>query len=244
MSADPNNPLIPRDRHMRRSGLDYLSAFISLLPWGIAWPRDSEGVAYYVKKGLNNFWGYVDGRAADLLERESDPRKTIELLPDWERAWGLPDPCFPKATTIAERQKMLVLYMTWMGGQSRKYFTDLMAYLGFTIEIKEWAPFMAGVSQAGETRPLKADGTLDTSKNFRWYIGPPEMRFAWSANVGQVSVSWFRAASGQAGIDPHLRMGVPEDLQCLLNRWKPAHTVLVFDFSQSPATTDPMYGTP
>jgi uncharacterized protein YmfQ (DUF2313 family) len=240
---------------MRRSGADYLIAFEALLPWGIAWPREWGSVSYYVKKGLNNFWGWVDGRAADLLERESDPRKTIELLPDWERAWGLPDPCFPSATSIAERQKMLVLYMTWLGGQSRYYYTELMKYLGFTVEIKEWAPFMAGVSNVGETRPIKRDATgspiveggkfvLDEPKQYRWYIGPPEMRFCWSANAGTVSVAWFRAASGQAGIDPHLRMGIPQDLQCLLNRWKPAHTELVFDFSESPAIHDPMYGTP
>ena len=39
--------------------------------------------------GLNEYWGVVDSRAADLLETESDPRLTVELLPDWERAWGL-----------------------------------------------------------------------------------------------------------------------------------------------------------
>lgn len=237
-----------RDRHVRRSGEDYIAPFLALLPQGIAWPREPESTLYKVVRGLAGIWGFVDSRAADLLEREADPRATVEILDWWERAWGLPDPCFPKATTIAERQKMLVLYMTWLGGQSRAYFTELMKWLGFTIEIKEWAPFMAGVSHVGDTRPTKLDGdgntVIDTSKHFRWYIGPPEMRFAWSANIGSVSVTWFRAASGQAGVDPHLRMGVPEDLQCLLNRWKPAHTELVFDFSQSPATNDPMYGTP
>ena len=72
--------------------------------------------------GLNQYWGHVDGRAADLLEIESDPRTTVELLPDWERAWGLPDPCFPNATSIAERQNMLVLVMTLLGGQSRAFY--------------------------------------------------------------------------------------------------------------------------
>jgi len=247
-----------RDRHVRRSGEDYITPFLGLLPQGIAWPREQDSVLYRTVRGLAKIWGFIDNRAADLLEREADPRYTIELLPEWERAWGLPDPCFPKATSIGERQKMLVLYMTWLGGQSRAYFIGLMEYLGFTgLEVKEWAPFMAGVSRVGDTREIKRDTNgaaliddttglfvVDTTKQFRWYIGPPEMRFYWSINAGMVGVIWFRAASGQAGVDPHMRMTIPEDLQCLLNRWKPAHTQLVYDFSSSPATTDPMYGTP
>ena len=232
------------DRHVRRSGKDYLRPFLRLLPLGIAWPRKGDSVLVKTCRGLANIWGFVDGRAADLLERECDPRFTIELLPDWERAWGLPDPCFPSATTIAERQKMLVLYMTWLGGQNRKYFIDLMAWLGFEIEIQELSPFMCGISQCGDTRPMKPDlSGVDTSKNFRWYIGPPELRFYWSVHLGHVALTWFRAASGQAGVDPHLKFGVPEELECLLNRWRPAHTELTMDFSGL-AFGGPMQGTP
>jgi uncharacterized protein YmfQ (DUF2313 family) len=224
------------DHHVRRSGDDYAQAFLSLLPQGQAWPRHAESTLVRACTGLNEFWGFVDGRAADLLERESDPRFTIELLPDWERAWGLPDPCLPSATTIGERQRMLVMVMTWLGGQSRTYFEKVMEWLGFTVTIKEFAPFMAGVSQVGDTRP-------SPHENFRWYIGPPEMRFYWSAEVGSVGLVWFRAGSGQAGVDHHLEFRVPQELLCLLNRWKPAHTGLVFDFS-SLALGGPMQGTP
>ena len=57
-------------------------------------------------RGLRQYWGYVDDRAPPICWRvESDPRITLELLPDWERAWGLPDPCFRSAQTIAERQR-------------------------------------------------------------------------------------------------------------------------------------------
>ena len=95
----------PLDRHVRRSGSDYTHAFLQLLPQGQAWPREQGSTLVQTCDGLSEYWGFVDGRAADLLERESDPRKTIELLPEWERAWGLPDPCFPSATTIGERQR-------------------------------------------------------------------------------------------------------------------------------------------
>jgi uncharacterized protein YmfQ (DUF2313 family) len=123
-----------------------------------------------------------------------------------------------------------------MGGQSRDYFERVMAWLGYTIEIKEFAPFMAGVSNAGDTRP-------EPTQNFRWYIGPPEQRFAWSVEAGSMGLIWFRCASGQAGVDHHLEFRQPDELQCLLNRWKPAHTALVMDFS-SLAFGGPMQGTP
>ena len=46
-------------------------------------------------------------------------------------------------------------------------------------------------------------------------------------------LTWFRVGpiGGEVGVDPHLLIGLAEDLECLLNRWKPAHTEIVFDYS-------------
>ena len=145
-------PSPPIDRHVRRTGNDYAQAFLSLLPQGQAWPRYQDSTLVLTCTGLSLYWGFVDGRAADLLETESDPRKTVELLPDWERNWGLPDPCFPAATSISERQHLLVMIMTLLGGQSRAFFQQISHWTGYTISVKEWAPFMVGVSEVGDTR--------------------------------------------------------------------------------------------
>jgi uncharacterized protein YmfQ (DUF2313 family) len=280
--SNPTNPLLRwearergEDRHVRRTGDDYTLAFLSLLPQGQAWPRwidctNDKTTLYKVHRGLAYYYGWIDGRAADLLEREANPGFTIELLPDWERAYGLPDPCFPEANTIAERQQRLLMWMRWIGGQSREYFTELLKWLGFEIHIREHAPFMAGISQAGDTRPrarVRYDWVPDTETavrpipsgwmsregddiperepedNFRWYIGRPEMRFAWSANTGRMGLIWFRASSGQAGVDHHLQFRMPQDLDCMLNRWKPAHTAIVVNTGYL-AFGDPMEGTP
>jgi uncharacterized protein YmfQ (DUF2313 family) len=230
-----------RDRHIRRSGDDYTHAFLSLLPVGQAWPRETSSTLFGVCDGLSQYWGFVDGRAADLLERESDPRKTIELLSDWERAWGLPDPCFASPQTVEQRRRILVMWMTWMGGQSRQYFINVMEWLGYPgVEIQEFAPFMCGISRVGDTRTL-ADA--QAQKHFRWYIGPPEQRFYWTVHLGQVGLNWFRCASGQAGVNHHLEFSIPQELICLIQRWKPAHTDLIPDFS-SLAYGGPMQGTP
>jgi uncharacterized protein YmfQ (DUF2313 family) len=72
------------------------------------------------------------------------------------------------------------------------------------------------------------------------------MRFYWTVHVHSKGLRWFRCGGGggQAGFDHHLEIGIDADLECLLNRWKPAHTQIVFDYSGSVAPGDPMAGTP
>lgn len=226
------------DKHVRRSGDDYADALAALLPTGPAWPRQADSVLMRVVEGFAQIWGSpVDSRAADLLERETDPRFTLEMLSDWERNWGLPDPCFfYDGGDIAGRRKTLLRKMTIEGGQSRAFFINVAADLGYTIRIREYSPFMVGVSRCG--------GTLDEFGQPRWEIGKPEMRFYWTVSIADVALQWFRASEGQAAIDPHLRIGYPTDLECLLRRWKPAHTEIILDYSGAEATSNPLAGTP
>ena len=120
-------------------------------------------------------------------------------------------------------------------------------WVGHEIFITERAPFMAGISHVGDTRNM-----YDDSGRYRWEIGPPELRFYWSAYAAEPDLVWFRCGGGgsannwkggQAGVDPHLRIIVAPDLDCLLNRWKPAHTMLVYDYA-SVVADGPMAGTP
>jgi uncharacterized protein YmfQ (DUF2313 family) len=235
------------DVHIRRDGDDYAAALSDLLPYGQAWPRWSESTLMMTVRGLAQAWGFVDSRAADLLERESDPRLTIELLPDWERNWGLPDPCYRQAQSIDQRHALLIFQMTLLGAQSRDFFIGAAAWLGYTITITEYAPFMAGISQCGDTRGMinwsDTPGQHPEIVDMRWQIGPPEMRFYWTVHIVNAPLTWFRSSSGQAGVDPHLRIGYAKDLECLLDRWSPAHTDIVYDYSNL-QTGDSMAGTP
>jgi uncharacterized protein YmfQ (DUF2313 family) len=218
----------PIDRHIRRGQEEYAHALSALLPQGIAWPRWSESVVMKVVNGLAGIMGFVDGRAADLLERESDPRQTIELLSDWERNWGLPE-CGLPLGSIGERQTALVLKMTLLGGQSRQFFTDVARRLGYEVTITEYRPFMVGVDRAGDNREYLADGSL-TEKSCQ--IGDPIMRFVWTVHLSSSRLTWFRASRGQAGIDPHLSIARAADLECFYRKWAPAHTIVLFDYSK------------
>ncbi|UPK03093.1 putative phage tail protein [Bradyrhizobium sp. 170] len=253
------------DRHIRRGGGDYTDAFLSMLPQGQAWPKHApDSVLVRGISGLCDYWGFVDGRAADLLERESDPRQTVELLPDWERNWGLPDPCYEEPQTIGERQLALVMRMTMQGAQSREFFISVAAMIGYSITITEYRTFVVGIDRCGDNRAI-GDGTspiynewgqpilnndgrpVEDGELSEWPyygLGPPENRFYWTVHVHVASLTWFRVTKGQTGIDPHLRIGLADDLECLLDRWKPAHTEIIFDYSGLDNPGDPMAGTP
>jgi uncharacterized protein YmfQ (DUF2313 family) len=232
----------PVDRHIRRGQEEYWHALSALLPQGIAWPRWPTTTLMKVVNGLAGIMGFCDGRAADLLERESDPRITVEMLDSWERAWGLPDPCYEGPSTIGERQRHLVLRITLLGAQSRKFFIeDVAKFLGYDISISEYRPFMTGIDRCGDNRSYDPD----TGELGEWpcQIGSPEMRFAWTVHVHLTRLTWFRATKGQAGIDPHLRIALALDLECIIRRWRPAHTIVLFDYS-GVLPGDPMAGTP
>jgi uncharacterized protein YmfQ (DUF2313 family) len=245
------------DKHVTRTGDDYADAMQSLLPLGQAWPRYDDCALMQVVTGLCKIWGDFELAASLLLEVESDPRSTQVLLPDWERNWGLPDPCYQEPLTIGDRQRALVQRMTIEGAQSREFFIGVAAYIGYTITIHEYRPFMCGLDRCGDNRvygngavpyydntfvlgflpvcnPIGvpvADGELSEWPNYG--LGPIENRYYWTVHVQSARLTWFRAGGGggQCGVDPHLRIGLATDLECLLNRWKPAHTLIIFDYS-------------
>lgn len=252
------------DVHVTRSGEDYAIAMQQLLPQGQAWPRTWGGALMLVVRGLTRIWEDLELRASHLLEQESDPRFTVELLPDWERNWGLPDPCYAEPQSIYERQLALIMRMTMLGAQSREFFIAIAAMIGYAITISEFRVWVVGIDRCGDSRTigslppdpnrnewqqelLDPRGThLDQGEMSAWPsygLGPPENRYYWTVHVDTAKLVWFRVTAGQCGVDPHLRIGFADDLECLLNRWKPAHTVIIFDYSGL-QENGPMAGTP
>ncbi len=231
---------IPPDVHVRRLASDYAAAWAALLPQGAAWPREPQTVLQTVILGLCGIWGAaapgspgaagvnVDGRAADLLETETDPRTTVELLPDWEKAFGLPDLCLAEPLTIGDRQKALTARVAMLGGQSREWFQNYALSIGYTIEVIEHSPYMAGISQAGDTTNWNNEG----SPWYRWECGGPMMRFYWTIAPLDIRLTWFRVGGGggQAGVDPSLLIAMASDLECAIQRYHPGHTQINFSY--------------
>lgn len=223
-----------------RTAAGYAHALAALLPVGEIWPRDPASRLMGTVRALARVMAAWAARVERFLLIEAFPPTSEDMLTDWERVLGLPEPCFPLALTLEERRLQIREKLARRpGAQSRAYFYGLAERLGYhepgpspyqlplqlpgpagrlnRITIREHRPFMAGVSRCGDPR---------------WEIGDPTMRFVWTVSVPGARLTWFRAGGngGRAGQDPHLRIARADDLECLLQQLKPAHTRLIFAY--------------
>lgn len=194
-----------------RGSVDYYRQQLqAVLLRGLAWPRDDEANLTKLLDGLAVEFARAHGRSIDLMI-EADPRATRELLPEWEAFAGLPDECSAGlATTVQERRAALVAKLTSRGGQSVAYFLGIAQKLGYEISIREIRPFICGRSRTG-----------------RDYLGgPASNRHYWRVTVHGPRITPFKTGVSRCG-EKLGKITRAEDLECILQRLKPAHTVLV-----------------
>lgn len=188
---------------------DYADALAQLLPPGAAWAADGTPLGA-VLAGLSAELARVDARA-DVLLREADPGQAQELLTEWETVLGLPDPCLTESQTVAERRSSARRRLTMQAGQSAAFYIGLAASLGYTVTVEDF-------SSAAEAT---AAGLL---------VSGDSWAYTWRVNVAAgTSVRAFKAGGSAAG-DPLRSWGV-EELECLIKRFAPAHTVVLFAYS-------------
>lgn len=200
---------------------DYRDQLVALLPPGLAWPRDADSTLVALLGGPAEELARVDARA-DALFDEADPRTVLELLVDWERVAGLPDPCSGAPTEIGERQVALTNKIAQRGGQSIVFFIELAARLGYYAEIVEFtscdAGFAAGAPCNGEN--------WRHAWEVRTFVGSDEYRSGLSEFV-----------AGSSAGDRLIGFG-SLDLECLINRARPAHSQVIFSYIVDP---DPLF---
>jgi uncharacterized protein YmfQ (DUF2313 family) len=183
-----------------------------LSPQGPAWPREADAFNARMLDAWAQEFARIDARIDALIE-EADPRTAIELLPDWERLFGLPDECYPESSTIAARRGRLLQKIAFQGGQSPQFFIDLLAALGYQgVTITEFKPFKAN---------SKCNAALNQGG---W-------RFAWRVNVPSTSTAKRFNAVSRCN-EPLTAFGDP-GLACVLARYKPAHTILFIAYGEA-----------
>lgn len=148
--------------------------------------------------------------AGDLLSEMIWPDNGTGLS-DWERVLGLPDPCLAfVALTVRQRMAAVLSKLRGIGGQSRRFYIDLAASLGYSITITEFRPFRAGIGRAGD--PIAGDGWTS----------------AWRVNAPETTV--FRAVAGSTAAGEALSVWGNKSLECRLSAMAPAHTTLIFGY--------------
>jgi uncharacterized protein YmfQ (DUF2313 family) len=123
---------------------DFLAAAQALLPMGDAWTRDADANLTTLLNASVGWLARFHAAAATLTEQEAQPGTADELLPAWEAAYGLPDPCTPLSPTIAQRQAALLAKIAQTGKQSTAYYEEVAVLLGYTVNIATFTPFRFG----------------------------------------------------------------------------------------------------
>lgn len=122
---------------MGLSAHNYREQMQALLPRGAAWPRDDEAMLTQTLDALAVEFARVGARA-ESLPAEIIPSTTTELISDWERVLGLPDPCVGRLEeTLAKRRNAVVAKLTGGGSASKAYYIALALTLGYVITITE-----------------------------------------------------------------------------------------------------------
>jgi uncharacterized protein YmfQ (DUF2313 family) len=107
---------------------DYLAAAQALLPRGAAWSRDPDANLTKFLSAVANVAYLPHQSLAGLFEVELDPTQTVDLLPDWEAAFGI-----TARGSQANRRANLKAVITDPGGFSAGHYVALAATLGITI---------------------------------------------------------------------------------------------------------------
>lgn len=132
-------------------------------------------------------------------------------LDEFERVLDLPDPCVAyESLTTRQRIAAVMAKLNGVVGQSRAFYIQLAANLGYAITITEFRPARAGFARAGDA----INGDAWTS--------------AWMINASAVSV--FPARAGSAAAGEPLAVWGNKVLECRMRSMQPAHTTLLFSY--------------
>lgn len=187
----------------------YKSFLFNLLPSGFAWTRQAGTNIDNLILAKASELQRVDNRLDNLLT-EAYPLTSFELLTDWERITGLPEGCEGAATTIQLRREAVDRKLSSIGGQSKAFYEDVAARLGYDVEISDYKVFRAGSGAAG-----------DALNDAPW-------GHAFRVDAPAETIRSFRAGSGAAG-EPLSSWG-NQLLECVMNRIKPAHTIAIYTY--------------
>lgn len=127
----------------------YLDQLKALLPPGAAWSRALGAIIGRPIEAMAEGLARVHARAQQLLT-ESDPRETLEMLPDWERIMGLPDPCAGPSPTIEQRRAQVLARFRQETGPTKEALEAFAADLGVIVEVDEVGPFRVGRNAMGD----------------------------------------------------------------------------------------------
>lgn len=188
----------------------YLTMLQALLPPGMAWPREPDAVLTGLLRAWADEFAREGVRVEDLLN-EYIPGGVRELLTDWERVLALPDSCTANVDlSIDQRRAAVTAKFTAFGGQSRQFFIDLAASLGFPG------------STIDEFRPMTCNDTCNDA------LYSLDDRYVWRINLP--SSGGVFIATCNSDCDSALASWGNALLECAITKRKAADTDVIFAY--------------
>lgn len=190
----------------------YVDRMLQLLPQGFAWPTSRDSDFAQLLWPIAEELRILEERNEQLL-LEMSPATCEELFDEWEAELGLPGPCITGAQTEDERRNAMVAKYNLVGEQSKQFFIDVAAQLGYTITITEYDAANPGQQEDYQGMPISGDAW-----NFVWqinvqgiagdplYVGSP---------VGSPLTSWEGS----------------ETLECAIGDIAHDHRILFFNYN-------------
>jgi uncharacterized protein YmfQ (DUF2313 family) len=235
-----------------RKTRDYQRQFLQLQPPGLAWNRRLDSNLGRLWLAVGEQFARLDSEAFRLID-EINPLTTYEALPDWERVLGLPDDCSRLGDTIEIRRADVIAKLNLLGRQSKEFYIWYMSLYGYSISIAdEWPPFEADVSGAEDQVWEAPAGTMIDQDGQVWQDWYNGWLFVWEVSIANRAYRRFKVAADGMGdhlavwydegqqcvwfsadeslADDYLRECHDPDLECRLNKIKPAHTHLIFNY--------------
>lgn len=103
----------------------------ALLPPGRLLSRDPDSTVQGLLLAIGACFEALHTAAVRVLIEELYPPSTIALLPEWERALGLPDACTPIGQTLQERRARVVAKYVLQPRPTLAYLAELATRIGY-----------------------------------------------------------------------------------------------------------------
>jgi uncharacterized protein YmfQ (DUF2313 family) len=203
---------------------NYVDFLQKHFPRGFAWFQSRPSIIDALVNSIAEEPCRIEERGHKFLD-EMDPNTTFEMLENWERLLNIPDECSPPGDpSIFERRVRVLQKLTTGGGQNDGFYRLIAQQLGYDIDVldvENFRDFRVGISRVGEalTNSTLPNGTT----------GPAGWAFAFRIKAPiEDFVRYFRV--GQSTVGERLVLVENTTLECVIEKYKPAHTTVLFSY--------------
>jgi uncharacterized protein YmfQ (DUF2313 family) len=182
-----------------------------LLPQGTIWDYEEGSNIDGLILALQSQLQQTEFNLVDLYNDLMPDSTSGSFLTHWEELVGLPNECsIGVSFTEQQRRDNLLGQLNATGGQSIAYYIDVMTNMGYPD------------NTITEFSPTTIDGDIDD------FLYGEEWNFVWQVNIPTFKIE---VSNIDGNIDDSLDSGGDQWLECLIKSIKPAHTMVLFNYT-------------